>query len=60
MQMDDSSLAPVHRVSKAPRVEQPVVAAVRKPFSNNNENILPRWWDQVQRVFLNWNAPFLH
>lgn len=38
MQVDDSSLAPVHRrFESASGWGQPVVPAVRKPFSNNNK-----------------------
>lgn len=56
-------IRPWHRrcigVSKAPRVEQPVVPAVRKPFSNNNENNI--WWDRVRTcvcTFVNRKTPF--
>lgn len=56
-------IRPWHRrcigVSKPPRVEQPVVPAVRKPFSNNNENNI--WWDRVRTcvcTFVNRKTPF--
>lgn len=56
-------IRPWHRrcigVSKAPRVEQPVVPAVRKPFSNNNENNI---FDGIEFVrvciFVNRKTPF--